>query len=361
MDDDLRPTIDRLITEGGRLAVHGSGLQGPTLVTLDQPGSRFGILEVRARIELDPADPIVAALVDLGWTDPTVTQRLGREIRLRADDDPRPILLTRIWRVPPSLASEIVVDVRAAAGLVSALELVPLGARRRTTPSASTASPEAPPTAELDEIGDTGRHRDRPNAGRSQAARTVRAPLRWIGAAVAVLVVAVAWAGLVRGSQRPDAGPTPSPSVAVVISVTTSPALSDAPAPAGPPLPAHVIGASTEDVSGPATAALDGDPTTAWHAAFGVPQWIEIGLDRPSTVRQVVLLAAQETEGTSRHMIQVAAAGGVYQVVGIVDRLTADRETITFRPSTPLDNVDRIRIETMASPSNAGWYEVVVS
>ena len=360
MDDDLRPTIDRLIIGGGRLAVHGSGPSGPTLVTLDQPGSRFGILEVHGRIELDAADPALGALVALGWTDPTVTQRLGREIRLRADDDERPILLTRTWRVPPNLASEVVLDVRAAVGMIDALELIPLGAPHAVTPSRATTSGQAQPTAELQEMDDTRRPVDGPIAGNRQAARTVPAPFRLIGAAVLVLLVAVAWAGLARGSPRPVVGATAAPSIAAVITVTAAPGLTESPPPAAPGLRSHLIGASTEDASGPAMAALDGDPVTAWHAAFGVPQWIEIALDQPSTVRQLMLVVAQATEGTSRHMIQVAEVGGVYQVVGIVDRITADGDTIVFRPTTPLQNVERIRIETMASPSNAGWYEVVI-
>jgi hypothetical protein len=99
---------------------------------------------------------------------------------------------------------------------------------------------------------------------------------------------------------------------------------------------------------------------TAWHAAFGIPQWIEIGLETPSTVREVVLLIAQGEKGPSRHMIQVAVTDQALQVVGVVDRTTADGDAIVFRPETPIANVERIRIETMASPSNAGWYEVIV-
>jgi hypothetical protein len=107
-------------------------------------------------------------------------------------------------------------------------------------------------------------------------------------------------------------------------------------------------------------AAIAGDPPTAWHAAFGLPQWIEITLDTPSTVREVVLLIAQGEKGASRHMIQVAVTGQALEVVRIVDRQTTDGDAIVFRPESPIENVERIRIETMASPSNVGWYEVIV-
>jgi hypothetical protein len=145
----------------------------------------------------------------------------------------------------------------------------------------------------------------------------------------------------------PTVAPTPVPTVAPTL-VSTE------------PLSIHLVGASTEKAKSPALNAVDGDPVTAWHAAFGVPQWIEIQLDTPSTVHQVTMLIAQAQEGTTKHMIQVEKVGGVYEVVGVVDRVTADGDTLLFRPATPLENVDRIRIETMASPSAAGWYEVIV-
>jgi len=74
----------------------------------------------------------------------------------------------------------------------------------------------------------------------------------------------------------------------------------------------------------------------------------------------VFLLIAQEDTGTTRHMIQVAGPGQALRVVGVVDRQTSDGESIVFRPETPLTTIVRIRIETMASPSNAGWYEVII-
>jgi hypothetical protein len=120
------------------------------------------------------------------------------------------------------------------------------------------------------------------------------------------------------------------------------------------------VQASTEDKAWLAAAAIDGDPFTAWHAAFGVPQWIEVGLETPATINEVLLLIAQQDTGMTRHMIQVAGPGQALRVVGVVERRTSDAESIVFRPETPLENIVRLRIVTMASPSNAGWYEVIV-
>jgi hypothetical protein len=178
--------------------------------------------------------------------------------------------------------------------------------------------------------------------------------------------VGFAWAGMIRGAPRLPTSPlAPSPtSGAGGASLAPSSTPVQASHTSSPLAPAEIrpsaARASTEDDSGPAKAAVDGNPMTAWHAAFGVPQWIEISLDAPSTVREVVLLIAQGEKGPSRHMIQVAVTDQALQVVGVVERTTADGDAIVFRPETPIANVERIRIETMASPSNAGWYEVIV-
>jgi hypothetical protein len=368
LDEELRPAIDRLISAGGRLTVRGSTAAGPAVVTLDQPGSRFGILEVHARAELSaPDQATIQALLGAGWSDPSVTVRLGREFRISpsgAADGP--ITVARTWRVPPVLAAEIVLDVRTAAGSIESLELEALGIRRPSAdPAATTASGHAPPIPQLDDAGDDLEADELP-PGRRLAARTVPAPFRAIGAVALVVVIGVAWVGMIRGAPRVAGGDATSPAGAGVVSTPTpiptpTPLVTAEPTPSPTnPLATHVVAASTETKAGRASEAIDGNPATAWHAAFGVPQWIEIGLDAPSTVHEVTLLIAQKDQGTTRHMIQVAQVGGVYQVVGIVDRLTSDGDTLRFVPSTPIENVERIRIETMASPSDAGWYEVIV-
>lgn len=362
MDDELRPAIDRLISAGGRSTIHGSTAGDAVVVTLDQPGNRFGILEVHGRLDVGATHPGVATLLEAGWSDPTVTQRLGREVRLRSREGDDPIVLTRTWRVPPALASEIVAEVRAAVGTIDDIDTQGLATRGRDASHPAAAAVQTPSVAELDEVSDTDPGRRYPPPARQQTGRSVPAPMRLIGAAVLVIALAVVWASLIRGSPRSVAGATARPTLLAAASVVPSATPTPTPTPVASlaPLGVHLVSASTESDSGPADAAVDGDPVTAWHAAFGVPQWIEIGLDTPGTVHQVVLLIAQAEAGTTKHMIQVAQANGVYQVVGIVERLTDDGETILFRPATPLENVDRIRIETMASPSNAGWYEVIV-
>jgi hypothetical protein len=354
LDDQLRAAIDRLVNDGGRLTVAPAA--GGTSIVLEQPGSRFGILEVNGRLLLASGEERVAAdLSAMGWTDPTVTHRLGREIRLPSADPggAGPATLTRTWRVPPSLAAEIADGVRAALGDVGALDFVPLTTRGPTR--GFTIRPPRQPTEELD--------LDAPEARRSSG-RTVPAPLKGLVALALVIAVALAWAGMIRGAPRvhaPTTEQSPTPAAAGAPSTAPAPATSESPSvsPSGP-IRSHAVSASTEDDTGPAAAAVDGNPVTAWHAAFGVPQWIEIGLETPSAVNEVVLLIAQAEDGPTRHMILVGVAGQALQVVGVVDRQTADGEAIRFQPDTPIANVERIRIETMASPSNAGWYEVIV-
>jgi F5/8 type C domain len=356
LDDQLRSAIDRLVKDGGRLIVHAAS--GGSSVILEQPGSRFGILEVGGRVLLpSTAERAAADLLARGWTDPSVTLRLGREIRLpRADPGAEaPTTLARTWRVPPALAAEIADSVRAALGEIGQVDFVPLATRE---PSAVDSFRAPRPPIEEDDI-------DQPEAERA-AGRMVPAPLKGLLAIVLVCAVAVVWAGMIRGAPRvpgPSSDPSPT-SVAGVSSVAPSPTPAQATPTSPPSAPAEIrpgaAKASTEDESGPASAAIDGEPATAWHAAFGLPQWIEITLDTPSTVREVVLLIAQGEKGASRHMIQVAVTGQALEVVRIVDRQTTDGDAIVFRPESPIENVERIRIETMASPSNVGWYEVIV-
>jgi hypothetical protein len=354
LDEDLRPAIDRLIKDGGRLTVHDAA--DTNAVVLEQPGIRFGILEVTGRVTVPRDDGVAATLQSKGWTDPSVTHRLGREIRLGGGDpdSTAPMTLTRTWRVPPSLASEIADSVRATFGPIGLVEFQPLA-----THHAPAAREEAirPATEESD--------LDHPEA-RGTVGRTVPMPLRALIAIALMGAVAFVWAGMIRGAPRLAASPSgPSPTLgAGGASVAPSPTAAQAMPTSAQSAPVEIrpraVKASTEDDSGPAAAAIDGEEATAWHAAFGVPQWIEIGLDAPSTVHEVVLLIAQREKGASRHMIQVAVTGQPLQVVGVVDQQTADGDAIRFRPETPIANVERIRIETMASPSNAGWYEVIV-
>lgn len=364
MDEDLRPAIDRLIASGGRLTVRGFPATGSTSLTLAQPGTRFGILEVHARAELTrPDDRTVAALVATGWSDPNVTQRQGREYRITDSGAPgRPAVLARTWRVPPVLASEIELDVRTAAGIIDLVDLQPIGAGR----ASAVASPPAGdgrtlPAAQFeDTIDEIGASDSEDPAARRLLARTVPAPFRAFGAVALVVVIGIAWVGMIRGSPRVAGGVASG--IASGSGPMATPVVTPEPAPTPTPrLPVHVVSASTATSNGPASAATDGVDTTAWHAAVGVPQWIEVELDTPSTVHEVVLLIAQAKKGGTRHMIQVAKADGAFKVVGVVARVTADGDAILFRPSTPLDGIDRIRIETMASPSDVGWYEVVVS
>ena len=357
MDDDLRFAIDRLVKDGGRLTVDAAG-DGVSIL-LEQPGIRFGILEVTGRVLLPSADARTAAdLTAMGWTDPTVTHRLGREIRLPRSDPPgdSPLVFTRTWRVPPALAAEIAHGVREVLGEVGRVDFLPLATRESSR--VGVDRPPRPPTEELD--------LDQPDERRA-AGRTVPAPFKGLLAVVLVGAVALVWAGMIRGAPRiaaPSTGVSPTPiSAGAPATPTPTPSVSVSASPspsADAPLRSHLVDASTEEESGPATAAIDGNPVTAWHAAFGVPQWIEITLDTPSTVNEVVLLIAQSEQGVSHHMIQVAQAGEAFQVVGVVNQQSGDRDEISFEPETPIPNVERIRIETLATPGNAGWYEVIV-
>jgi hypothetical protein len=358
LDDELRPAIDRLIATGGRLTIEGESADGAeraASVVLEQAGNRFGILEVRGRALVSSADRgAVVALEAAGWTDPSVTNRLGREVRIGPEQAPTaPIHRVRTWRVPPTLASEIAADVTSGIEQIARIDYEPI----RGSATRTTAAPPRAPAPETEQI-DTRTDADQ---GRRMLARTVPAPMQGIVAIAVVALVGVVWVGMLRSPSATRSGQA-SPSVVAIVEPTVV-AATATPVPTPTELLVlrpERVDASTEEKSGLASSAVDNDPFTAWHAAFGVPQWIEIVLETPATINEVFLLIAQEDAGITRHMIQVAGPGQALRVVGLVDRRTSDGESIVFRPETPLDNIVRIRIETMASPSNAGWYEVII-
>jgi F5/8 type C domain len=255
--------------------------------------------------------------------------------------------------------------VRAALGEIGSLDFRPVPTRQ---PSSVGAVRSPRPPIEDEDVAQPDE--DRPPG------RMVPAPLKGILALVLVGVVGFVWAGMIRGAPRvpppsgepsstplaagaPAAAPATHSASAAAVSAMPS-ASAAASEPSLGPIRSPVVSASTEDDAGPAAAAIDGDPATAWHAAFGVPQWIEVGLGMPTTVNEVVLVIAQSENGPTRHMIQIALTGQPLQVVGVVGRKTTDGDALVFRPDDPIEDVERIRIETLASPSNAGWYEVIV-
>ena len=369
MDDDLRSAIDGLIARGGRLVVRPIDATAPSVV-LDQPGVRFGILEVQGRLTVDAADlGRVEGLANAGWTDPDVTRRGGREIRFRPiGPEGGPITLTRTWRVPPALASEIVAGVGSAVGEIGSMEATPLATRSARPDGAAVVSSATPDRAEIDPAFE--RSTGSPPAAR-MLGRSVPAPLRALTLVALTIAIAVGWTAIIRDTGRSSAartGASASPSQ-LAGEVTSDPgtsapepsvAPSDAPSSTPNGIGALVTDASSQRAGSRGSSATDGDLATAWRPEAGFPQWIELHLDPVATVNAFELVITQSASGSATHVIEVAGPGDPLQVVGTVERFTTDGEHISVRPPSPIDGVERVRIETIDGPPDVGWYEVIV-
>ncbi len=108
----------------------------------------------------------------------------------------------------------------------------------------------------------------------------------------------------------------------------------------------------------PASAAVDGDPTTSWSSGADAPGWLEVELDGV-TVGSVRLTVAQWPAGRTVHRVVLFTSGG-----GSIDHTfdgdTADSDVLDFELDEPLAGVVKVRIETSRSPSWVAWYEVEV-
>jgi hypothetical protein len=104
---------------------------------------------------------------------------------------------------------------------------------------------------------------------------------------------------------------------------------------------------------------VDGDAGTHWSAGGGPPQWVEITLDGPSTLTAIRLTPAQFPAGETTHRVTGWIDGDYVELAEIVST-TSDGEAIDLTASSPWQGVERIRVETSASPSWVAWYEIEV-
>lgn len=105
--------------------------------------------------------------------------------------------------------------------------------------------------------------------------------------------------------------------------------------------------------------AVDGLASTAWRSGAGAPGWLEVSLAAPSTVRQVRLTVDQWPSGATVHEVRFRV-GDRWQLVHTFDGVTNINEVLHVPLPTPVTGVTAVRIDTLASPSFVGWYEIEV-
>jgi hypothetical protein len=108
--------------------------------------------------------------------------------------------------------------------------------------------------------------------------------------------------------------------------------------------------------------AVDGDSGTLWSAGDFAPQWIEIDLGAPQNISEIRISLSQFPAGSSTHRVlgKGPDTGGVFVVLHTFQEFTEDSQRLVFAPGAPWENVQYIRIETVASPSWVAVREVEV-
>jgi len=111
----------------------------------------------------------------------------------------------------------------------------------------------------------------------------------------------------------------------------------------------------------PPSQVVDDNAGTQWSAGEGPVQWIQIDLQGQYRITKIELLISQYPAGDTVHRVQVRASeADAYETVYEFNESTADNEWLFFRPETPLEHVNQIRIETIDSPSWVAWKEIQV-
>jgi hypothetical protein len=112
----------------------------------------------------------------------------------------------------------------------------------------------------------------------------------------------------------------------------------------------------------PAAMAVDGLLGNWWGAGDFPPQWIEIGLQAPSSIGKIRLAVSQSPDGETTHRVwgKGASTGEEYQLLYEFRGFTTDGQVLEYSPPTPWTGIQFIKVETVVSPSWVSWREIEV-
>lgn len=119
------------------------------------------------------------------------------------------------------------------------------------------------------------------------------------------------------------------------------------------------VTASNSVADSPAENVLDGDEATAWNSGGDAPQWIELDLGAPRQISEIRLLVAQYPSGATEHHLLIQNAVGEWEELHTFSGSTADGQWLVYTLPQPLE-AQRLRVETVQSPSWAAWAEIEV-
>ena len=109
----------------------------------------------------------------------------------------------------------------------------------------------------------------------------------------------------------------------------------------------------------PPEAAVDENEATQWGSGAEPVQWIEVELDPTAQVAEIRLLVAQWPEGRTVHNVLIDEGAG-FRSIHTFDGTTRDGDWLEFVPEAALMGIERLRVETITSPSWVAWREIEV-
>ena len=117
--------------------------------------------------------------------------------------------------------------------------------------------------------------------------------------------------------------------------------------------------ASSAVPSNPASNVNDASPAH-WNAANVPPQYVQLALKEPSTIRRFVLVVAQDPAGKSVHELWVRKLGGTLQRVHVFEGVTKEGDVLVYEPTQPLVDIDLVRVVTtsLAGGLWPAWHEI---
>ena len=111
----------------------------------------------------------------------------------------------------------------------------------------------------------------------------------------------------------------------------------------------------------PPSFAVDGQGATGlWWGSYYAPQWIEVDLGQPSTIRRIELVVAQNPTGDTVHIVRGRDRQGRLHLLKVVARQTGDGDVIAVKPKRPWHGITAVRVTTVESPSWVAWKEIRV-
>ncbi len=122
------------------------------------------------------------------------------------------------------------------------------------------------------------------------------------------------------------------------------------------------VSASKSLPANPPALVIDGDSNTFWSAGDYPPQWIQLDLGAPHAIKMIMVGISQYPVGITVHRVlgKGPGSGDAFILLHEFKGETRDAQVLSFTPDQPWQNIQYLRIETMASPSWVSWREIEI-